>query len=154
MELTMLIYEELKQRLTGSKAELDDLKDALSLDKQKSEIAYLEEQTMAPGFWDDPSQSQKVLQQIAQCQSKVRGYEKIETDYEDTLTLIELADEDEDESLYDEALAGAEGFERKLSSARLATLLIGEYDALNAIITFHAGAGGTEAQDWAQMLYR
>ncbi len=150
----MLQYEELKQELTGHAGELDDLADALSLDKVKDEAAFLEEQTMAPGFWDDPAESQKVLQKIAQCKAKVSGYEKLKADYEDTLTLIELADESEDESLYDEAAAGVHAFENALSAARLSTLLVGEYDTNNAILTFHAGAGGTEAQDWAQMLYR
>lgn len=150
----MLIYEELKQRLTGFANELADLADALSLDKTRNEIAYMEEQTMAPAFWDDPSESQKVLQRIAQSKAKVTGYERLKSDYEDTLTLIELADEGEDESLYDEAVQGVDAFENALSEARLATLLTGEYDANNAILAFHAGAGGTEAQDWAQMLYR
>ena len=150
----MLIYEELKQRLMSFANELADLADALSLDKTRNEIAYMEEQTMAPGFWDDPSQSQKVLQAIAQSKAKVTGYERLKTDYDDTLTLIELADESEDESLYNEAVQGVDAFENALSAARLATLLTGEYDGSNAILAFHAGAGGTEAQDWAQMLYR
>lgn len=150
----MLIYEELKQRLTSFANELADLADALSLDKTRNEITYMEEQTMAPGFWDDPSQSQKVLQAIAQSKAKVTGYERLKTDYDDTLTLIELADESEDESLYNEAVQGVDAFENALSAARLATLLTGEYDGSNAILAFHAGAGGTEAQDWAQMLYR
>lgn len=154
MGLCMLIYEELKQRLTGFADELEDLADALSLDKTQDEIAYLEEQTMAPGFWDDPTGSQKVLQKIAQGKAKITNYEKLKTSYEDALALIELADESEDESLYDEAVHEVDAFENALTEARLATLLTGEYDSNNAILTFHAGAGGTEAQDWAQMLYR
>lgn len=154
MGLCMLIYEELKQRLTGFADELEDLADALSLDKTQDEIAYLEEQTMAPGFWDDPTGSQKVLQKIAQGKAKIANYEKLKTSYEDALALIELADESEDESLYDEAVHEVDAFENALTEARLATLLTGEYDSNNAILTFHAGAGGTEAQDWAQMLYR
>lgn len=154
MGLCMLIYEELKQRLIGFADELEDLADALSLDKTQDEIAYLEEQTMAPGFWDDPTGSQKVLQKIAQGKAKITNYEKLKTSYEDALALIELADESEDESLYDEAVHEVDAFENALTEARLATLLTGEYDSNNAILTFHAGAGGTEAQDWAQMLYR
>ncbi len=150
----MLIYEELRLRLTGFLEELDDLQDALALDTQREEIAELEAKTAGAGFWDDPASSQKVLQRISQCKAKVTGYEKLRAQYEDALALIELADEEQDESLFSEALKGVDDFERELVSARLSTLLSGEYDGNNAIITFHSGAGGTEAQDWAQMLYR
>ena len=150
----MLQFEELKLRLEGSRADIDDYADALGLAQMKSQIQQLENRATEPGFWDDLENSQKVLKQTSDLKAKVEKYERLDTMYFDALTLIELADEAEDESLFDEALAEVEAVETLLASARLETLLTGEYDKNNAILTFHAGSGGTEAQDWAQMLYR
>ncbi|MBQ8001586.1 MAG: peptide chain release factor 2 [Ruminococcus sp.] len=150
----MLQFEELRLRLEGSRPDIDDYADALGLDHMRSQIQQLENRATEPGFWDDLENSQKVLKQTSDLKAKVERYEKLDTMYYDALTLIELADEAEDESLYDEALAEVEAVETLLATARLETLLTGEYDKNNAILTFHAGSGGTEAQDWAQMLYR
>ena len=98
--------------------------------------------------------SQKVLQRTAQLKASVETYNKLQALYEDTLTLIELAEEAGDESVYEEAAADTEQLQTRMAEVRLTTLLTGEYDSKNAILTFHAGAGGTEAQDWCQMLYR
>ena len=150
----MLQFEELKLRLEALRPEIDDYADALGLDHMRSQIQQLENRATEPGFWDDLENSQKVLKQTSDLKAKVERYEKLDTMYYDALTLIELADEAEDESLYDEALSEVEAVESLLATARLETLLTGEYDKNNAILTFHAGSGGTEAQDWAQMLYR
>lgn len=150
----MLIFEEQKLRLEGFASELTDLKEALALDKLKSEIAELESAAAAEGFWDDLENSQKVLQKTSQLKARVARYDALETLYNDTLTLIELADEEGDESLLEEVLSDVSKFEEELSAQRLETLLSGEYDSHNAILTFHAGAGGTEAQDWNEMLVR
>ena len=150
----MLQFEELKLRLIAHEEELSNLAEALGLEKMKSEIATLEEQQAQEGFWDDIQNSQKVLQRTSVLKNKVSAYEKLKTDYEDALVMIELADEEEDESLVEECTLGVDKFEKDLDSQTLATLLTGEYDSKNAILTFHAGAGGTEAQDWAQMLFR
>lgn len=150
----MLQFEELRLRLEGHREELDDLAQAIGYEGLKRKLAELEEQTTAPGFWNDVERSQKNQVETARVKGKFEGWDRLDALYGDTLTLIELADEEEDESVYQEALADVEAFERDLETQKLATLLTGEYDANNAIITFHAGAGGTEAQDWAQMLYR
>lgn len=150
----MLQYEELKLQLTARGGELENLAEALGLGKMKEEIAALEEQAAQDGFWDDLQNSQKVLQKTSALKNKVAAYEKLKGDYEDALVMIELADEEEDESLIDECTESVTNFEKTLDSMTLATLLTGEYDSKNAILTFHAGAGGTEAQDWAQMLFR
>ncbi len=150
----MLQFEELKLRLEASRPDIDDYADALGLAQMRSQIQQLENRATEPGFWDDIENSQKVLKQTSDLKAKVEKYERLDTMYFDALTLIELADEEEDESLYDEALSEVEAVEKLLASARLETLLTGEYDKNNAILTFHAGSGGTEAQDWAQMLYR
>ena len=150
----MLQFEEQRLRLTAVKAELIDLGEALGIEDAKSEIASLEEETTKENFWNDMAAGQKVLQKISQLKNKVSAYEKLCADYDDTLTLIEMADEEGDESLLDEVVAGVNAVLKTMEEMRLSTLLSGEYDNNNAILTFHAGAGGTEAQDWAQMLFR
>lgn len=150
----MLQYEELRLKLEGMKGSLTELAEALGLEELKAEQAKLEEQSAAPDFWDDMANSQKVLQRLSNVKSKISTYSSLSQDFEDTLTLIELANEEEDLSLLEEAQQGVSRVEQNLENMRLSTLLSGEYDANNAILTFHAGAGGTEAQDWAMMLFR
>ena len=150
----MLQFEELKLSLEAMKPDIDDLASALGLSQMKSEIQQLENRAAEPGFWDDMDTSQKILQRTANLKAKVEKYEKLEAKYEDALALIELGDEAEDESLIDEAKNEIEGIRAEIDRQRLETLLTGEYDKNNAILTFHAGSGGTEAQDWAEMLYR
>ncbi len=150
----MLQFEEQRLRLTAVKAELVDLGEALGIEDAKKEIVSLEEQTADENFWNDMAAGQKVLQKISQLKNKVNAYEKLCADYDDGLTLIEMADEEGDESLFDEVVSGVNAVLKTMEEMRLSTLLSGEYDNNNAILTFHAGAGGTEAQDWAQMLFR
>ena len=150
----MLQFEELRLSLEAMKPEIDDLASALGLSQMRSEIQQLENRAAEPGFWDDMDNSQKILQRTANLKAKVEKYEKLDARYEDALALIELGDEAEDESLIDEAKEEITGIRADIDRQRLETLLTGEYDKNNAILTFHAGSGGTEAQDWAQMLYR
>ena len=150
----MLQFEELRLKLQGMEPELRELKQSLNIDKLGIEIAELERKAAEPSFWDDMENSQKVLQRTSQLKASVETYNKLQSLYEDTLTLIELAEEAGDESVYEEAAADTEPLQARMAEVRLTTLLTGEYDSKNAILTFHAGAGGTEAQDWAQMLYR
>ncbi len=150
----MLQFEELKQRLGAIKPQVDDMADALGLDKLRAELVRLEEQAGEAGFWDDIAASSVILRRTSSIKNKIGSYEKLEANYDDAATLIEIAMEEEDESLYDETKASVDKLEAELENMKLATLLSGEYDSNNAILTFHAGAGGTEAQDWAQMLYR
>ena len=150
----MLEFEEQKIRLNGYKDDLKDLADALALDDLKVKISELEEKTTDTDFWDDIENSQKTLQKISQYKAKVGAYNSLQTSFDDALTLIELADEEGDLSLLSEVVENIDTFIEELEKMRLTTLLIGEYDSKNAILTFHAGAGGTEAQDWAEMLLR
>ena len=136
------------------RTDIDDLKQAIGYEGLRRKLDELEQQTTAPGFWDDPEKSQKNQQESGRIRGKLEEYDQLVSLYEDTLTLIELANEEEDESELEPATADVEQFEQQLETQKLATLLTGQYDANNAIMTFHAGAGGTEAQDWAQMLYR
>ncbi|HIU69051.1 MAG TPA: peptide chain release factor 2 [Candidatus Scubalenecus merdavium] len=150
----MIVYEELKQRLLQSEQPLKDLREALNIETLKQEVQALEKESAAEDFWNDMENSQKVLKKISSMKAKIEAYNKLQADYEDTLTMIELADEEGDESLADECTAGVERVENNLEAQRLSTMLSGEFDANNALLTFHAGAGGTEAQDWAEMLFR
>ena len=150
----MLEFEELKLRLAALEPQIEDLKDALGLEQCKVEVRRLEAQQEDPNFWNDVETSTKVQRKLSQLNGKINSHKDLETRYEDTMTLIEIALEENDPSLYDEALPEVERLEKDIDELKLTTLLTGEYDESNAIITFHAGAGGTEAQDWCQMLYR
>ena len=150
----MLQFEELKLALEKFRPEIMDLADALGLQSMKEEISQLDERAAMPGFWDDMERSQKILQRSSMLKNKISTYEKLCSSLEDALALVELANEEEDLSLLPEAQEEYDKIQTNLEAIRLTTLLKGEYDAKNAILTFHAGAGGTEAQDWASMLYR
>ncbi len=150
----MLAFEELNLKLLDIKPTLDDLAEALGLSALKIELADLEEKAAVETFWEDMENSQKVLQRTSQIKNILSEYQELYQDYEDTLTLIELANDAGDTSLLGETTEGVNRVIADVERIKLTTLLSGEYDAKNAILTFHAGAGGTEAQDWALMLYR
>ncbi len=150
----MLEFEQLKARLTANEQEVRDLKDAIGYDRLKREIEELELKAAADGFWDDIENSQAVLQRTGKLKNKVESYDAIVSQYEDLSVLIDMGDEEGDLSLVDEITSSIDELEKSLAALRLQTLLTGEYDANNAILTFHAGAGGTEAMDWVQMLVR
>ena len=150
----MIEFEEYKGKLNGLKPTLDALRDALHLEAAEKEIEELEGQSARDGFWNDVENSQRVQKRLKQLKTKVENYEKLCSGWDDLMTLCEMAIEEDDDSMLPELQSEYAEFERKLEETRLGTLLTGEYDANNAILTFHAGAGGTEAQDWTQMLYR
>lgn len=150
----MLQFDELRLELEGLRPEIDDLAEALGLERMRNEIAELDTKASMPGFWDDVQNSQKILQRSSSLKDKIAAYEKLTAAYDDTMALIELGNEEGDESLLPEAKDELKNIRESLETQRLSTLLNGEYDNKNAILTFHAGAGGTEAQDWAEMLYR
>ena len=153
----MLILDELRVELEGYRKDMAQLYVILDIEKAQNEIKELQEKSAADGFWDDLENSQKTMQKIKQDEAKIANYNKLNTLLEDTITMIELtveAGEDEDEATVNEIRCEAEKFKSELQTIRLTTLLTGEYDSKNAILTFHAGAGGTEAQDWAEMLFR
>ena len=114
----------------------------------------LEEQSGAADFWNDMEAAQKVMQRVKQLKAKVAEFDALAGKYDDVVTLVELGMEEDDESVYDEAQKLAKVFMDTYEELRVATLLSGEYDANNAIVTLHSGAGGTEACDWVSMLYR
>ncbi len=150
----MIEFEEYKGKLNGLKPTLDSLRAALHLESAEKEIEELEGQSARDGFWNDVEKSQRVQKRLKQLKSKVENYQKLCSGWDDLMTLCEMAIEEDDDSMLSELQSEYAEFEKKLEETRLGTLLTGEYDANNAILTFHAGAGGTEAQDWTQMLYR
>ena len=107
-----------------------------------------------PSLWDDPQEAQKKMKALASMKEDVNGYQALVTARDDIRDMIEMADEDEDAELVPEVQEMFEDFKTKFDSIRMKTLLSGEYDACNAIVTLHAGTGGTEAMDWTGILYR
>lgn len=150
----MIQLEELKLKLSENGPLIEDLKEAIGVPRLEEEIKELEKVSSVPDFWDDIENSQKILQKISFLKSRVKNYKKLKNLYEDTETLIDLAIEEKDLSLLDEARKNVELVQKELENQRLEILLNGEFDSKNAILTLHAGAGGTEAQDWVDMLYR
>ncbi len=147
-------FDDIKYKLNNMESDISDLYDAMNIKKGEEQVEILNKESAAPDFWDDQENSQKVLKKLKNLKDSIEGYYKLKNLYEDTLTLIDMAKELDDDSQIDEVLENYKNICDDLENQRLKTLLKGEYDTFNAIITFHAGAGGTEAQDWAQMLYR
>ena len=150
----MIEYDEYKQKLIALEPEISKLSAALDLEGAKSEAEKLEAQTGEDGFWNDVARSQEVQQRLKQLKNKIGRQEKLINEWKDLTALCEMAQEADDPDLLPELTHGYETLVQKLEETRLTTLLSGEYDGNSAILTLHAGAGGTEAQDWAQMLYR
>ena len=152
--MAVIEYDEYKQKLQALEPTLGELEKALGIPKAREELAELQKETEQEGFWNDLERSQQVSRQVKRLENKIKKHDKLVSEWEDTLTLCEMAQEEDDPSQLEEVVSGYETLEKEISERRLAALLSGEYDANNAILTFHAGAGGTEAQDWCQMLYR
>ena len=152
--MPIIEYDTYKQKLGAMGPKLETLAAALDLEGARREVEELEEKTGDPNFWNDVAASQKVLQRTKQLKNKLENHERLTAQWEDLTTLVEMAMEEDDGSLLAEVEEGYAKLESALEEANLATLLTGEYDASSAILTLHAGAGGTEAQDWCQMLYR
>ena len=128
--------------------------ESINPDKLRERIAELSEIQNADGFWDDAENARKVSKEISQLQSKIEKFEKMIARIDDSADMVDIveleASEEEDEAL----IASVNELNGQVENLSLATLLSGKYDSLNAILTLHAGAGGTEAQDWCSMLYR
>ena len=150
----MLQFDEYKVKLNNLTPALTDLAQALDLESAERELDMLQAESASDGFWDNLAKAQKVQQRIKTLQNKVDSQAKRQSQWDDLMALCEMGNEFEDESLIPELEDGFAKLEADMESARLQTLLTGEYDNSNVILSIHPGAGGTEAQDWAQMLYR
>ena len=150
----MIILDEYKVKIVNLKKDIEELGRALGISSLRDRVAEIEKITAEPGFWDDMENSQKFLVEQKQIKDKIEKYEKLISDADDAATMVEMAMEENDDSFDEEIVEAVRKIEAEIEKQRLDTLLDGEYDKNNAILSFHAGAGGTEAQDWALMLYR
>lgn len=150
----MILIDDYRLKLEALTKQIEELASALKLDQLKQRLAELEEQSTAPDFWSDMDRSQKILTEQKSVKEKITKYNNLLGMLDDGKTLVEIAVEEGVEGLEDEIIKSVADIEAELEKQTLETLLSGEYDSCNAILTFHAGAGGTEAQDWALMLFR
>ena len=150
----MIEFDELKLKLNSLKKGLPELRRAMCIDDLQEELKKLEAEAENPEFWSNIELSGKNQRQTKIVSTKIKSYNDLVMRFDDAETIIEIAIEGNDESLLEEATQTLNAAESELEHLRVSTLLSGEYDSCNAILTFHPGAGGTEAQDWAQMLYR
>ncbi|MDD6265207.1 MAG: peptide chain release factor 2 [Clostridia bacterium] len=150
----MIQLEEAKRTLQELNKAVIELGSALRIDEIKKEMTELEEKTSAPDFWSDSDNSGKVLSRIKSIKGRISRYESLKSRVEDVEVLCEMGIEENDESVVDEVLSEIKALTEEEGKQKIEVLLSGDYDRNNAILSFHPGAGGTEAQDWALMLYR
>lgn len=150
----IIALEDAKYKLIGMRSNIKELGSALRIDELRSLATELDSQTLNPDFWSNQENSSKILQKIKQTKDTIEDYDALVARLEDAITLAEMAIEENDESYIEEVQSELSEIMQAEETKRIEILLSGEYDKSNAIISFHPGAGGTEAQDWAQMLYR
>ncbi|HHW25569.1 MAG TPA: peptide chain release factor 2 [Bacillota bacterium] len=151
----MLIQlDEAKRELNELRQKAEELGKAINCEHLREKAKELEAKTAEDGFWANQEESKKILKELKSIKDKLEEYSELLSKIEDTETLIELGLEAQDESVVGEVVASVKEIAKLEERMRLETLLTGEYDSYNAILSFHPGAGGTEAQDWAQMLFR
>lgn len=150
----LLILEQSKQTLDELKDKISELGVSLDINSLKEKVDVLEAKVQSEGFWDDPQESQRTLVELKAEKDRLENFKNLEKLYNDTCEMLELAAEEDDEALADDILNDIRKIEKDYEEQKTQILLSGEYDRNNAIIAIHPGAGGTEAQDWAQMLYR
>ena len=150
----MLQIDDAKQKLNEIRALLGEARNALGLEALREELAQLQAKMEEPGFWDNVAEAHKVNKKIKPIEDKLNQFDRISKRIEDAAVLIELLEEEGDEDMAEELAVELTSLKKGVSELRLKSLLRGEYDSNGAILSLHAGAGGTEAQDWAEMLYR
>ena len=150
----IIALEEAKRRLSALAPSVKQLRESLRIDALTEEAKELEAKTYAPDFWENQETSGVTLKQLKRLKDTIEEYEALSTRFDDAVVLTEMAIEEDDEGSVEEVTKEVDFLEREAERLRLETLLTGEYDHNNAILSFHPGAGGTEAQDWASMLYR
>ena len=153
-QIMIVALEEAKRRLVALEDVLAELGNQLRIEEAKEKVQDLERETMVQDFWNDAEKSSKKLREIKQLKDKVESYEELVARLEDATVLCEMAIEANDEDSTEEVVSETDFIEAEAERKRIEVLLSGQYDKSNAILSFHPGAGGTEAQDWASMLYR
>ena len=152
--IMIIELEEYKYKLIGMRKDIEELHDALRIAELTKQVNEMEEKTLDPDFWSDQTNSSKILQSIKQGKKKLDEFNGLAQRLEDAIALADMAIEENEEGYAEEVKAELDFVEKESDRMRIEILLSGEYDRNNAIVSFHPGAGGTEAQDWAQMLYR
>ena len=150
----MITTDELKVQLAEYHTAVKDLEEALAIDASRKRVQELEHTMSRPGFYDDAELSKKVFDEVGDLKGKLTRFEKLQGLYDDAETMLVMLDEEYDPEMVPEAEEAVNAVGKAVDELQLMTMLNGEYDHSNAILTFHAGTGGTEAQDWAEMLYR
>ena len=150
----IIALEDAKYKLIAMRDQVEELGSALRIEQLRTEAEALEKETFAEDFWSNQERSSKILQSIKQMKDQIEFYDDLCARLEDALTLAEMAIEANDEDSVEEVQSELDYIEQATERKRIEVLLSGEYDKNNAILSFHPGAGGTEAQDWALMLYR
>ena len=150
----MVELDQLKSSLNAYEEPLAEMRDSLDLAGKEHRMEELERKVEEPGFWDRPEESQKLMKELKYLQELVKQIRELYRSYEDIGTLIEMGYEENDPEIAAEAERDLQKFAEVFEELKIQTLLSGEYDSCNAIVTIHAGAGGTESCDWASMLYR
>ena len=144
----------MKIELSGLSDALREGRDSLNLPYKRQRIEELSREMEAPDFWNDTDKANAKMKELKDAQKTVADADGLSAQYNDIMDLIEIGNEEEDASVVPDIRADLNDFENKLEALRLSTLLTGEYDANNAMISLNAGAGGTESCDWCSMLYR
>ncbi|HAS21194.1 MAG TPA: peptide chain release factor 2 [Lachnospiraceae bacterium] len=150
----MIQLDQMKLELQQYEAPMEEVRDSLDLDYKKQRIEELQRESEAPDFWMNADKANQKMKQLKDLQTIVEDADGLVNSYEEIMMMIEMGNEEEDESVVEEVRTDLDAFEAKIEEMRLATLLTGEYDDSNAIISLNAGAGGTESCDWCSMLYR
>jgi len=150
----MVFLENLRSKLESYKPKIAELAEVFDIENSKERVEELHNKAAEPGFWDDLENSQKVLQETRTLESRLEKHNKLTQSAEDIEVMLDMAAEEDDESMISEIEAELKSLADQVDALTLASLLTGEYDKNNAILNFHSGAGGTEAQDWNEMLYR
>lgn len=150
----MIFLENLRSKLESYKPKIAELAEVFDIENSKERVEELHNKAAEPGFWDDLENSQKVLQETRTLEGRLEKYGKLTQSAEDIEVMLDMAAEEDDESMIADIEAELDSLARQVDDLTLQSLLTGEYDKNNAILNFHSGAGGTEAQDWNEMLYR
>lgn len=150
----MVELDQMKTELEGEKSVLQEGIDSLSIPYKKQRIEELSREMEAPDFWNDVDRANEKIKNLKGLEKTVNEADALNRQYRDLMDLIEMANEDNDASVVPEIRSELDEFKQHLETLRLSTLLTGEYDANNAIVSLNAGAGGTESCDWCSMLYR
>ena len=150
----MVLLDQYKYDLQQYAPTLDDLESSLGREEKQARISEIEEMMNAPDFWSDGEKSGGLMKEMKVLKEEINSFDKVKNQYDDLVTLIDMAIEENDGELESEIESEFQSFKKNLDDYKVETLLSGEFDHMDAILTLHAGAGGTESCYWAGMLYR